>query len=112
MKYLTKLDLRASEPQYVPIYDVHMMGGLRQSARTCREDMRSHRRSVLELHGKDENYPGEIFSEVKFADGCEEEKMIEYGAHSSIDRYYSADIEGAYTMRAHSVVYQMLNAIL
>lgn len=112
VKYLTKLETRLSELNGLPIYDVHMMGGLRQSACTCSEDVRSHRRSVLELHGKNENYPGDIFSAVKFADDCEEEKMVECGGHSSTDCYYSADIDGTYMMRAVKVIHQMLNAIL
>lgn len=78
--------------QYLPIYDVHMMGGLRKSTCTCRRDVQSYRRSILELHGKAENHSGEI----EFAEGCKEEKMVECGAHSSTDRYYSADIEGTY----------------
>ena len=94
----------------VSIYDVRMMGGLRQSAFTCSEDVRSHRRSVLELHGKAENYLGDIFSETKFADGREEEKMFECGVHSSNDRYYSADVEGAYMKRAVQMIHQILNA--
>lgn len=110
VKYLTKLDLRTSDIEHLPIYDVRMMGGLRQSASTCSEDVRSHRRSVLELHGKAENYPGDIFSEVKFADGREEEKMFEGGAQSSTDRYYSADVEGTYMMRAVPMRHQILNA--
>lgn len=105
VKYLTKLDLRVSELQYLPIYDVHMMGGLRESACTCRRDVQSHRRSILELHGKDENYRGDIFNEIRFAENCEEEKMVECGAHSSTNRYYSADIEGTSMMRAFYTKY-------
>lgn len=94
VEYLTKLDLRVSELQYLPIYDVRMMGGVRRLTFTCREDVLSHRRSVLELFEKDENYLGDIFGDVDFATRCEEEEMVDAGVHSSNDRYYSADIEG------------------
>lgn len=96
--YLTKLDLRVSELQYLPIYDVRMMGGMRKLTFTCREDVSSHRLSVLELNEKDENYLGDIFSEVNFTTRCEEEEMVDCGVHSSDDRYYSADIEGMNAM--------------
>lgn len=89
-----------------------MMGGLRTSTSTCRKNVQSHRRSVLELYEKDKNYPGDIFSEVRFAKDCEEEKMVECGAHSTNDRYYSADIEGMYTMHALYITHQLLNATL
>lgn len=108
VKYLTKLDLRASELKYLPIYDVGMMGGLRQPARICSEDVKNHRRSVLESLGKAQNYPGDIFREIEFADSYDEEKMVECGAHSSTGRYYSADIEGACMIRADELIHQML----
>ena len=84
----------------LPIYDVRMMGGLRKSIYTCHKEVQSHRRSVLELHGKDADHSGDIFNEVRFAEGCGEEKMVDCGAHSRADRYYSADIKGTYTMHA------------
>ena len=93
---LTKLDLRVSELQYLPIYDVHMMGGLRKWVSGCYEDVRSHRYSTLEFYEKEENYLDDIFSDVNFVTNCEEEEMVESGAHSSNDRYYSADIEGIF----------------
>lgn len=96
IKYLTKMNLRASELQYLPIYDVRMMGGLRQSISTCYEEVQSHRRSTLELYGKDQSYLGDIFKDVNFATTCLEEIMVESGARSSNDRYYSADIEGMF----------------
>lgn len=109
---LTKLDLRVSELQYLPMYDVHMMGGLRMRISTCLEGVRKHSRSVLKRY-KNEKYRGNIFSDVKFVKKYyDEEKMVECGAHQSDDRYYSSDIEGMYIVRTCHPLWQILIRIV
>ncbi len=109
--YLTKLDLRVSELQGLPIYDVRMMGGLRKLTSACGEAVHNHRRSLLRTYDMEENYPGDIYRDVEYPTSCTEEAMVECGAHQSDDRYYSADIEGVYTVHMFCKSYSMLKAL-